>query len=102
MWRKLGFSTAQEYLEDVFGYSPRTATERLRVAKALGEMPELDEELRNGTLPFSAVRELSRVATPATIALWLERARGRNLRDIEAMVSGHARGDQPDDPKDPS
>jgi hypothetical protein len=32
VWRKLGFSTALEYLEDVFGYSPRTATERLRVA----------------------------------------------------------------------
>lgn len=101
MWRKLGFSTALEYLEDVFGYSPRTATERLRVAKALGEMPELDEELRNGTLPFSAVRELSRVATRTTIASWLERARGRNLREIESMVSGHARGDWPDDPKDP-
>jgi hypothetical protein len=53
-------------------------------------------------LPFSAVRELSRVVTPATIALWLERARGRTLRDIEAMVSGHARGDGPDDPKDPT
>ena len=25
VWRKLGFSTALEYLEDVFGYSPRTA-----------------------------------------------------------------------------
>ena len=37
IWRKLGYSTALEYLEDVFGYSPRTAMDRLRVAKARPE-----------------------------------------------------------------
>src|SRR5689334_1541714 len=45
IWRKLGFSTALEYLEDVFGYAPRTAMERLRVAKELGQLPELEAEL---------------------------------------------------------
>src|SRR4051794_2343120 len=39
IWRKLGFSTALEYLEDVFAYAPRTAMERLRVAKELGDLP---------------------------------------------------------------
>src|SRR6218665_1054214 len=48
IWRKLGFSTALEYLEDVFGYAPRTAMERLRVAKELGELPELEAEVRKG------------------------------------------------------
>src|SRR5690242_3741288 len=48
IWRKLGYSTALEYLEDVFGYSPRTAKDRLRVARELGALPGLESELREG------------------------------------------------------
>ncbi len=102
IWRKLGFSTALEYLEDVFGYAPRTAMERLRVAKELGDLPELEVEVRNGTIPYSAAKELSRVMTRQTEAAWLERARGKNLRDIEELVAGHKKGDDPDAPKDPN
>src|SRR5690606_37631610 len=50
VWRKLGFSTALEYLEDVFGYAPRTAMERLRVARELAELPALEAELRSDRL----------------------------------------------------
>jgi hypothetical protein len=102
VWRKLGFSTALEYLEDVFGYAPRTAMERLRVARELGELPELEAEVRSGALPYSAAKELSRVMTSATESAWLARARGKNLRDIEELVAGHKKGDVPDAPKDPS
>ena len=102
IWRKLGFSTALEYLEDVFGYAPRTALERLRVAKELGRLKQLDARLHNGELSFAAARELSRVMTPQTERAWLARARGRNLRDIEELVAGHKKGDGPDDPKDPN
>jgi hypothetical protein len=31
-WRALGYVHALEYLEEVFGYAPRTAQEKLRVA----------------------------------------------------------------------
>ena len=102
IWRKLGFSTALEYLEDVFGYAPRTAMDRLRVAKELGELSELESELRTGALPYSAAKELSRVMTRATEAAWLARARGKNLRDIERLVAGHQKGDDPDAPKNPA
>ncbi|HEU4613504.1 MAG TPA: HNH endonuclease, partial [Kofleriaceae bacterium] len=102
IWKKLGFSTALEYLEDVFGYAPRTALERLRVAKELGRLKELDASLADGELTYGAARELSRVMTPATERAWLARARGKNLRDIEELVAGHAKGDDPDDPKDES
>ncbi len=102
IWRTLGFSTALEYLEDVFGYAPRTAKDRLRVAKELANLPELEADLREGRLPYSAARELTRVMTRATEAQWLARARGKNLRDIEELVAGHKKGDGPDDPKDPA
>jgi Holliday junction resolvasome RuvABC DNA-binding subunit/5-methylcytosine-specific restriction endonuclease McrA len=76
--------------------------DRLRVAKELGELPELEGELRSGALPYSAAKELSRVMTRETEAAWLARARGKNLRDIEELVSGHKKGDDPDAPKDPN
>ncbi len=101
IWRKLGFSTALEYLEDVFGYAPRTAMERLRVAKELGELPQLEAELASGALPYSAAKELSRVMTPTTEGQWLARTRGKNLRDIEELVAGRRKGDSPDAPQDP-
>src|SRR3954464_1119332 len=100
-WSKLGYIHALEYMERVFGYSPRAACERLRVANELGELPELESALEAGELNFSVVRELTRVATPQTVDRWLSAARGKNLRDVERMVSGHRKGDDPDDRPDP-
>src|SRR4051812_37589583 len=42
IWRGLGYVHALEYLEEVFGYAPRTAQERLRVARELGALPGLE------------------------------------------------------------
>jgi hypothetical protein len=102
IWRPLGMVNALDYMERVLGYGPRAAFDRLRVARALGQLPALAAALEQGALPFSAVRELTRVAVPATEARWLEAARGRNLRQIEDLVAGHRPGDDPDDPPDPS
>jgi hypothetical protein len=102
IWRELGMVSALDYMERVLGYAPHAAMERLRVARALESLPLLEAALDAGDLCFSAVRELSRVATPGTEAIWRERALGKNLRQIEELVSGHAHGDLPDDPKDPN
>jgi hypothetical protein len=101
-WRALGYVHALEYLEEVFGYSPRTAQERLRVAKELGDLPELEAELATGNMPYSIIRELTRVATPATEAIWIEKARGRNYRQVEQMLAGRKKGDEPTDEPDPT
>jgi hypothetical protein len=101
LWRGWGFGTLVEYMERAMGYAPHTASERLRVARALAELPLLEDALERGELAHSAVRELSRVAVPDTEAAWLEAAQGKCLRQIEAMVSGHRPGDLPDDPTEP-
>ena len=101
IWRPLGMVSVLDYLERALGYAPRTAQDRLRVARALGTLPELTTALAGGELPFSAVRELTRVATPTTEASWLAAARGKNLRQIEELVADHRPGDRPDDPPDP-
>src|SRR5215468_12002136 len=102
IWHPLGMVSAQDYLERVLGYAPRTACDRLRVARALGDLPELTAALAGGALPFSAVRELTRVATPATEAAWIAAATGKNLRQIEELVADHRPGDRPNDPPDPA
>jgi hypothetical protein len=101
IWRPLGMVSALDYLERVLGYAPRTAQERLRVARALGDLPQLTAVLSTGDLAFSSVRELTRVATPATEAAWIAAATGKNLRQVEEIVADHRPGDQPDDPPDP-
>src|SRR5512143_3242276 len=101
IWRPLGMVSALDYLERVLGYGPRAAQERLRVARSLGTLPQLTAALAHGGLPYSAVRELTRVATPATEASWVAAAKGKNLRQIEELVADHRPGDRPDDPPDP-
>jgi hypothetical protein len=101
LWRGYGFGSLVEYMERAMGHAPHTAVERLRVARAIAELPLIAEALEHGELAHSAVRELSRVAIPDTEEAWLEAARGKSLREIEAMVSGHRPGHLPDDPTEP-
>src|SRR5262245_15784885 len=98
---KLGFGSFVEYVERLFGCGPREAAERLRVARALEELPATAEKLREGELSWSAVRELSRVAVPDTERAWLGVAVGKTVRQIEKMVSGREEGDLPTDPPSP-
>lgn len=99
--RHLGHARLEDYLEHALGYTPHTAAERIRVAVALDELPETREAFAAGELTYSAVRELSRVMTEDTESAWLERARGRTMREIEPLVAGRAKGDLPDDLPDP-
>ncbi len=53
IWRPLGMVSALDYMERVLGYGPRAAQDRLRVARALGTLPQLTAALAHGELPFS-------------------------------------------------
>src|SRR5687767_3718750 len=43
LWRHYGYSSLVEYMEREMGYTPRAAIERLRVAKAIEELPLIAE-----------------------------------------------------------
>jgi hypothetical protein len=101
LWRRLGYVHLNEYLERELGYAPQAGTERIRVALALAQLPRIEASLGEGALSFSAVRELTRVVTVDTEQAWLDAAHGKNLRQIEAMVSGKKPGDRPEDPARP-
>jgi hypothetical protein len=94
---RLGYGSFREYAERLFGYSSRLVQEKLRVAAALEELPRLSGALEHGRLSFSAVRELSRVATVATEGAWLDAAEGKSVRELEKLVSGQKPGSLPSD-----
>ena len=98
----LGFASFSEYVERCFGYKPRSTQEKLRVAEALEELPALSRALAEGSLHWSAVRELTRVAAPETEREWLEVAHGKSLRQLEELVAGRSLGDTPSSPLRPS
>jgi len=101
IWRPLGMVSMIDYLERTLGYAPRTAQQRLQVARALETLPVTTAALANGELSFSAVRELARVATPSTEEAWCAHVGGMNLRQIEEAVAGRRPGDLPTDAPDP-
>src|SRR5262245_11192297 len=49
-YAKLGFASLAEYLNRVFGYGLRLANEKIRVAQALAQLPELALSLRDGVI----------------------------------------------------
>jgi hypothetical protein len=96
-----GYGSFREYAERVFGFTGRSTEERLRTAEALEDLPLLAKAFEEGSLPFSVVRELTRVVVAETEEGWLEAAQGRTAREVERMVANRNKGDLPTDPPRP-
>src|SRR5687767_8999364 len=79
VFRHFGCASMVEYLEAVLGYTPKVAAERLRVANALEELPQIASAMTAGKLTFSAVRELTRVVIPETETAWVEASVGKRV-----------------------
>ncbi len=100
--QRAGYASLHEYAQRALGLKPRQTEERLRVGRALVELPLLDDALRRGELCFSAVRELSRIATAETEQRWGDWAKDHTVRQIEKAVAMRQPGDGPKDRPDPS
>lgn len=71
------------------------------MARALENLPQLQQALAQHKLSWSAVRELTRVATPETEEAWCEAGCGKSARELEKLVSGLQPGDKPTDTPSP-
>jgi hypothetical protein len=101
LWRELGMVSIREYLERRMGYTPGVASERVRVAEALEAMPALDGALASGELSYSAVREITRIATRRTERAWLAACRGKTVKEITELLAEREPGDRPESPRKP-
>jgi hypothetical protein len=100
LWERFGYTSLVDYMERELGYTARSAIDRLRVANAIEEVPELGSALEQGELSLCGARTLAPVLTPKTQEAWLARSKGKTVREIEELVAGHKPGDLPSDPAD--
>jgi len=91
LFRQLGYSSVMHYGTQALGLSPRDVWDRLRVARALRDLPHVAAALRRGRLSWSKVREIIRVATAATEHEWLARAGQLSCRELEAAVAAESK-----------
>ncbi|MCY4556427.1 MAG: DUF222 domain-containing protein [Chloroflexi bacterium] len=61
-----GFLSCAHWLTWRIGLAPNAARERVRVARALAELPLMSDAMRRGELSYSKVRALTRIARPDT------------------------------------
>jgi hypothetical protein len=71
--------------------SPRAARERVRVARALPELPRTRAAFESGRLSYSKVRVLTRVAAPDSETDLLELARHATAAQLERMLRAFRR-----------
>ena len=81
-----GFSDVYHLARRRFGLGFRATRERIRVGRALRELPATEEALVSGELSYSRVREVTRVARPEDEVTWLEDARRLSIRQLEQRV----------------
>ncbi|MCB9631074.1 MAG: DUF222 domain-containing protein [Sandaracinus sp.] len=87
-WADAGATSCAAWLSYRIGMAPTAARERLRIAHALRDLPKLADAMRTGTLSYSKVRAIVRVATPKMEDQLLEYARYTTASQLERLCRG--------------
>lgn len=90
-WTRHGLASCAHWLQWKCGTNLGAAREKVRVARALPELPLIREAFRRGTVSYSKVRAMTRVATPANEAFLLRIARHGTARHVERTVRNYRR-----------
>jgi hypothetical protein len=88
-WAAQGAVSCAHWLSWRIGLDPATAREKVRVARALGNLPAIDAALKSGKLSYAKVRALTRVATPETEAKLLDAAMYATGAQLERLCRGY-------------
>ena len=85
-WKREGFASCASWLAYRTRLDKMTAREKVRVARALTELPKISEAMRRGELSFSQVRALTRAADPEDEDELLEHARTMSTAQLEKLM----------------
>ena len=91
VWSAQGALTCAHWLSWACGIDTHTAREKVRVARALTELPLLSEALAKGELGYSKVRALTRIATSENEADLLNIGLHGTAQHVEKFVRLHRR-----------
>jgi hypothetical protein len=85
----LGFARVGDYARERLGISSRELHSLAHVSARLAELYDVAAAFADGALSWTQARLLVDVATPETAAGWVETARGRTVRALEATIARH-------------
>ena len=91
VWAAQGALSCAHWLSWACGIDTHTAREKVRVARALTELPLLSEALANGEFGYSKVRALTRIATGDNEADLLNIGLHGTAQHVEKFVRLHRR-----------
>jgi hypothetical protein len=90
-WGGPGLASCAHWLNFKCGMGMNAARERVRVARALAELPKISAEFEAGTVSYSKVRAMTRVATPENEDFLLNIARHGTAYHVETLVRKYRR-----------
>lgn len=83
-WKPYLFNNCAEWLNMKCGIAPNTASDKLRVAKALFDLPEMSAAFQQGKLSYSKARAMTRVVNPKNEGELLAHAVKATAHQVEA------------------
>jgi hypothetical protein len=86
-----GVASCAHWLSWQCGFGRKAASERVRVARALEQLPRIREVFSRGELCYSKVREMTRVATPENEEMLVRVALYGTTTQVERLVRGYRR-----------
>jgi len=84
-WHRQGALSCAHWLNWRIGLALSAAREKVRVARALADLPLIDDALRTGSISYSKTRAMTRVATPDNEAELLDMARNSTAAQLERI-----------------
>jgi hypothetical protein len=99
LWQGLGLCSCAHWLNWQCGIGMNAAREKVRVARALAELPKVSEAFRSGEVSYSKVRAITRVAKPESEEYLLMIARHGTAHHVESLVRGFRRAKKLNDPE---
>jgi hypothetical protein len=93
-WASGGFKTCAVWLSWHTGIDLGASREKVRVARALPQLPQTSDAMRRGELSYSKVRALTRVATAENEDELLVTARHGTAAHLERVVRAYRQADQ--------
>ncbi|MEX0943380.1 MAG: DUF222 domain-containing protein, partial [Pseudomonadales bacterium] len=90
-WMVDGVKSLPHWLNWRIGLGSMMAREKVRVARALRDLPQIDEAFRTGEISYSKVRAITRAARPENEEYLLMIAKSGTARHVELLVQRYRR-----------
>jgi hypothetical protein len=97
-WMGAGVRSCAHWLAWKCGLTTATARERVRVARALGALPRIDDALSKGLISYSKVRAVTRVARASNEERLLNVAKTATAAQLERIRRGLATAERDERP----